>query len=462
MFPQIEIKHNIGNTIRIPNQLDVLIKTYTSSNAAIGATSVSVDNGNEFVGSNILLLLGSLAAGNAEIVTSSAHTGSAFTTSALIQNHARGELVQEISWDKIQIYKSSTIDGSYSQLGSDVPFQVTQMNTIVFDTAGLSSDYYKVRWKNSQSGLTSSFSDPISVLAYSQDSAGALFKSITTLMGIQENDTKITTPWLLESLDDARKVVWTKLYGVRQPQEEVFNFPIKVLAGSNFVPLPDDIDFTETDRSLLSARFIINNILVPYNMRYVPKRDWNQVSFYSTGGITTAEALTGATSITVNSVGDFAPQGGQANVATTDYDQTIIQISYTSIDYTTNELLGVTGLTRDIPVDTQIWVTASFSQPTAYTVYDGKIWFTSVVPGSMQGNNLYVDYYKRQVRIENLYDIIPEKYREIYKPYIRWAIKYRKDVTTPTSDPDLVKFQELLQAMYDNLYSGQSTIIITS
>ena len=80
----------------------------------------------------------------------------------------------------------------------------------------------------------------------------------------------------------------------------------------------------------------------------------------------------------------------------------------------------------------------------------------------MQGNNLYIDYYKVIDVVENLYQELPEHYREIYKWYLRYAIKYRKDISLPANDPDLKKFEELVQALFNNLYTGQDTCIITS
>ena len=48
MIPQIIIKHNIGNTLEIPNQLDVKVSTYLSANTSIGALALPVDNANDF------------------------------------------------------------------------------------------------------------------------------------------------------------------------------------------------------------------------------------------------------------------------------------------------------------------------------------------------------------------------------------------------------------------------------
>lgn len=463
MYPQIEIKHNIGNTIKIPNQIDSRAFTYTTTTTATGVTAIPVDNGNDFTsGSTILLLLSTFGAENAEFVTSASHSNTSFTTSATTQQHNRGEKIQQVKWDQINIFKSSTIGGTYTILGTSRTIQATQLNTIIDDSTGLTTDYYKVQWKNSITSEVSDFSEPISVLAYPTNSVGVLLKSVTTMFGISENDKSITPEFLIEVLNDAREYTESKLYGIRHAWRQEFDHKIKVLAGRNYVPLPDDIDFNETDRSVLAARFLTNNIMSPYNLLKIDKRSWNQMGFYSTGGICQTLANIGETTITLDSVGDFFPQGGSAQVATDLYTQTVMEIEYTGLDYATNQLTGVTGVTRAIPVDAQIWSRASLSQPMYYTVFENRMYFTSLIPDSMQGNNLYLDYYKKLVKVTNLYDELPEHYRELYKPYLRWAIKYRKDITLPTSDPDLVKFYELVESLFSNLYSGQDTVIVTS
>jgi len=461
-YPQIQIKHNIGNVIEIPNELNSKVFTYTSANVAIGATNIPVDNAVDFTSGVTLLLLGSIGAENAEFGYTSAKTDQSFTVTALKQPHNRGELVTLVNYDQVVILKSATIDGVYSTLQTATLY-VTQQKTIIFDTTGLTTDYYKVQWKNSQTSDVSPESDPISVLSYPENSAGSIIESVIFAMGVSPNDKTITTPFLISALNDARKFTQSNLYGIRHAWMQEFEYPLRVLAGSNFVNLPSDIDFKETDRSLLSARFIQGNVLAPYNLRYIDKRSWNQIAFQISGSTNTTEIGIGDATIDVNSIGDFPDStSGVAYIATTDFDQTMLQIAYTGIDIVNNQLTGVTGVDRVVPVGTQIWVTPTIAQPINYTVYDDKIVFDRIIPDSMQGNNCYIDYYKKIDKVENLYQELPEPYRDIYTWYLKWAIKYRKDITLSSSDPDLVKFNELVQALFNNLYTGQDTTIVTT
>jgi len=457
-YPQILIKHNIGNTIEIPNQLDIKTFTYLSANTAISGLALPVDNAIDFTTGSILLLVSSLGSESAEIINSTSHTNQSFVTAALTLPHSRGDIVQEIKFDQIVIHKNGVVLPL-----ATVNFQTTQQKTIYNDPTGTTADTYTVQWKNSLTSSVSTESTAISVLDYPENSVAEIIYPVLKSMGVSENDPKINIDFLLSAVDDARKFVQAKTYGIRQAWQHEFEFPIKILAGNNYVLLPDNIDFKETDRSLLAARFMIGNVLTPFNLRYIDKRSWNQIAFSVMGGETTVLAGIGAVSLTLNSVGDFPnTASGVAYVATTGFTQTIMQIAYTSVDLTTNQLLGVTGITRSIPVGTRVWSRPTISQPIYYTVFDDKLVFDRIIPDSMQGNNLYIDYYKKIEKVVNLYQVLDEHYREIYKWYLRYAIKYRKDISLDSNDPDLKKFESLVQALFDNLYSGQDSVIITS
>lgn len=462
-FPQIKIEHNIGNTITIPNQLDVKVFTYLSTDKPKTSLVLQGDNFSDFTsGISIPVLLSSLGSETAEIVISSSHAINDMVVSATTLAHSRGDSVKELNYDQVIVSWSSTVDGSYSILSTST-FQVSQQNTVIFHAAGLTTSFYKLQWKNSVSGSLSDYSDPISVDTYDPNSVAEIIYPVLRAMGVSENDPKINITFCISAVDDARKYTEGKLYGIRHGWQEMFEFPIMVLSGSNYVDLPDDIDFNETDRSMLAARFLIGNVLTPFNLRYIDKRTWNQVAWSVMGGTTMVTSGIGDPTITLDSVGDFnGSSSGVAYVATTAFTQTLMQVSYTGVDLSANQLTGVTGITRSIPVGTRVWSNPTIAQPIYYTVFENRLYFDRIVPDSMQGNNLYIDYYKKREPVVNLYQVLPEHYREIYKWYLRYAIKYRKDITLGNDDPDLKKFEDLVQALFNNLYTGQDTTIITS
>ena len=461
-FPQITIQHSVGNTITVPNQLDIRATTYTSDTIASGVTAVPVENAIDFTAGSILILLDEMGAENTEIVHSTANSVNSFTTVATTLDHLRGEAVQELAYDQILIQSAPTPTGSWTTVIT-TQFQVKQQETVIFHPAGTIATYYRVQWRNSLTGAVSDFSDPISVSTYPQTSVGSLIAPTLLAMGVSKDDPKITIEFCISAIQDGRLLTQTLLYGIRQPWQERFEFPTKLYAGTNFIPLPDDIDFQETDQSVLAARFLIDNILTPYNLKYIDKRSWNQIAFSVMGSTPVADVMIGATDIQLEDSGDFWDVNvGSVAVATTAFDQDIMWLTYTSNDKTTNTLHGVTGVTRAIPAGTQMWTRPTISQPIYYTVYSDRLVFDRVLPETMQGFNVYLDYYAQMVPVVNLYDVIPEHYREIYKWYLRFAIKYRKDIALPKDDPDLIRFQTLVKAVFDNLYTGQDTTVITT
>ena len=203
MFPQIEVQHSIGNTLTISNELDIRAVTYLSDNTDIAATNIPVENAIDFSTGTKLVMLDEIGAENAEIVTQTAVLPQAVTTLATLMAHNRGEAIQQLNYDQIVISRSSTIDGSYSAIATAV-MQVKQEKTIIFDSAGLSTDFYKVQWKNSLTAALSPLSDPISVSTYSSDTVGALIQPVLLAMGVSENDPKITTQFCISAIQDGR------------------------------------------------------------------------------------------------------------------------------------------------------------------------------------------------------------------------------------------------------------------
>jgi len=203
-FPQITIKHNIGNTIEVPNQLNTRAFTYLADNVAIGDVNLPVDNAIDFTAGAILVLVSSMGDENAEFGTVSSHTDQNFVVAGIDQAHNRGDMVQEVLFDQISVFKCAVIDGSYILVDTK-SFQVTQQSTILFDSTGLTTEFYKVQWKNSQTGALSDFSDPISVVTYPENSVAEIIFPVLNAMGVSEDDPKINSEFCISAVDDARK-----------------------------------------------------------------------------------------------------------------------------------------------------------------------------------------------------------------------------------------------------------------
>jgi cation transport regulator ChaB len=190
-------------------------------------------------------------------------------------------------------------------------------------------------------------------------------------------------------------------------------------------------------------------------MRYIDKKDWNNASFQKRYSTNVAEVSIGATSITMATTGDL-PLAGSIIFQSSDYITGPLSITYTGNNLNTNTLSGVTGVTRVIPISSQGWAYTALNYPRFYTVYDDKIVFDSAIPTQLNGVNLYIDYYKAYEDLYSLKDEIPEHYADIYKNYLRFAIKRRRDDTIGESDPDYVRFKKAAESIFSNDYLGIS------
>lgn len=454
--PLFTVNNSNGNYLNIPNQLVTLATTYLTRDTS-GASNVNVQNGLDFAVDQIALL-GIPGTETCESISRiSAITASLISFSTTYSfNHLVGEPISSLMYNQIVIESATSLTGTYSVLAT-ISFQFSSTNTIYYHAAGASTTAYRVKFKNSYSAVESGYSDPATSGSFDSTTAGYLINEVRALVG----NTSLPDEFFISAINDARKVVNTNFaYGRVNEWRQEFEYPIQMLAGRNYVDLPTDIDFNETNRTLLNARYARQSVAANLPIAYVDKRRWNSVAYQNRYSTTTGAVLTGATSIALTSTGDF-PASGTVFAATDDPTQSIISITYTGNNLATNTLTGVTGVTRDLPADCQIWAYSTFSYPFFFTVYDGRLWFERPIPTALQGKNLYLDYYKKMEDISYMSDVLPEHFRDCYRDYLKFAIKRRRDDSIGENDEDYKRFMSSLKVILGNPYTGQFQIVIT-
>jgi len=453
---QLTVKHNIGNTITVSNDMVLRVKTYLSDNYGVGSTAINVDNAQDFLATNIALFEG-IGQERAEFKAISSLTNTQITVAATIFAHNRGSAVYLSQYDQIVVEKATSLGGTYSVLGTYL-IQATQQNTLIQDNAGLSTSYYRVKFRNSVNSLESGYSSEATALPFGSQSVAAMLSTIRQQAGIADSDPRITTSFLIGALNDARDYVKNTMAGYKQGWLAEFEFPIQVHAGQNFVELPDNYDYNFTNNALLSVRYPRMGGLAPYPLTYIDKREWNSASYGLKYTYTSGTTLSGATTLNVTNIGDFSIYpSGTIFVATENFSQQIMQVNYTGVDLSTNTFTGCTGITRNIGDNVQIFAFPNFSIASFYTVYDNKIVFNRPIPDIMQAQNIYIDYYKAMEYITDINVVMDEPFKDIYKYYIRYAIKYARDNTIKMeTDPDFKMFDRLVLEWINNHYIGQT------
>jgi len=501
------------------------------------------------------VLVGSVGTENAEVVyvtaknsTSPNSTLTLLSGSQFNLTHNKGEKVQELAYDKILVRKINSAGTTVETLISP---NWTTNTTVYQDATGGTTDSYYIRFVYSYSiggkeeyYLWSNPSATVFPDTLTPDKAGFLTQQVRDAIGIQDTDPIITDLFLLQALNEARRIVDTDFtFGQQQEWRQDFEHPIQMLAGRNYVLLPDDIDFNETNRSLLNLKYSRGSNVAKFPIQYIDKRSWNAAAYQQTQSPTVSEVLSGATTLQLESTADF-PSAGSVTIATNSPTESIIYASYTGNDKARNILTGVTGLNRTIgnptisiaspavftlanhgllagesitltttgalptgltagtkyyvistglttdtfrvsttlngtavntsgtqsgthtvlktiPANTQAWAYPINAMPLYYTVWNGAIYFDRPIPPAMQGRNCYIDYYKKMVDIESLDETIPEHFRDIYKHFLRFAIKRRRDDGIGEEDPDYKRFIHAASSVFGNKYGGQNVRITT-
>lgn len=453
--PQLTVQCNTGNTLRIRNDIYYQSKTYTTSDVNIGSVSLPVDNATHFQSTNSNILFGILGQENSEVLRVNSIGNLVIgTTAATKFVHNRGESIQELLYDYVSIESATVQGGTYSIL-VEKPIDFTSNITSHQDNTSVTTMYYRVRFKNSITGMYTAYSEEATGFIMDETTVGYLISQVRNSVG----DTPATDEFLIAALNEARGIVDTDYrFGTINEWRQNFDYGINLVAGQNFVELPSTIDFTETTRSLLNARYTLSPLGSTTPLKYVDKRQWNTNQLISRVAYVNGDQLAGQTELSITNAGDFGRNGGTAYVAT-DGTGTTIRISYTGVNMVDNKLTGCI-LPVDINNGRQVWAMPFQTFPLSYTVFHGRIWFEKVIPDSLQGRVLYIDFYEKLTPITSLTDSLPEHFRSLYQHFLRFALKRRLDDNIGQTDSDYVRFDKAIKMVMSNSNNGQEIRII--
>lgn len=166
------------------------------------------------------------------------------------------------------------------------------------------------------------------------------------------------------------------------------------------------------------------------------------------------------TSIVLTSSGDF-DESGSISVSAVSVATTIDSIDYTANAEATNTLSGVTGIqTGGHTTGMDVWQSASFGLPTEYTVDNSYVIFSQPFSDDYAGENIWLDYYKKITKINSDADTFDEPFYEIYKPYLRYRIKLRKNPEIQReADDDYKSWIEKRESQVRKEFIGQDKFI---
>ena len=442
MLPRIKIKYGetIGVEVFIPfPDIQDSKKTFLSDDMSAG-TSVSVDSGADF-SANDYGIIGLNGVEKSEIVKVSSATASTITLSSTSSfAHNRGDAITFIPYNQIKIERST--DGtSYSALAT-VDIRADATETYYIDTTGESTYYYRAKFYNSTSALSSQISDVVIATGLAYNTVGAI-----KARALDQMDERIggiiTDSFLNESLWEARREVDN--LRKRWSWRTAFNNDIgNIVEGQYSISSPSTLRNPDSPQNILGLR--IGNR--GRDINYIDKQNfdrWYEGIYHTT---VATQPSVGQTTLVLTNVRDLDSSGSvEVGVDT---------ITYTSKSNSTNTLSGVpassTGsITVAHAVGVDAWQNVSYGEPTEYTIYENTLFFNVPFSSDFEGVNAFMDFYRTIVDYDSDSDTLDEPQVDMYVAYLKYKIKYKKkkgDIDRDT-DPDykdyLTKIGELVK-----------------
>lgn len=134
--------------------------TYITAKALSAQAVLLVQNASEF-SVNDFVVVGNSTEELSEIRKISIISGKTITLSANLNNtHSENTKITIIKYDQVKFYKADSFDGTYN-LVSTKDISIDERWTLYDESGALSTDYFKIRYYNSQTTDLSVFSDAI-------------------------------------------------------------------------------------------------------------------------------------------------------------------------------------------------------------------------------------------------------------------------------------------------------------
>lgn len=434
-------------------------KTFISVNAAAGVSTFTVENGLKFsVGE--YLIVGNVGAETSEIVrihTSTTPTAPLITLNAVTSfAHSRGERLLFIPYNQVVVQRSTDGGVNYSDLAT-IDLRVDTTEIYYNDATGLSTYYYRAKFKNSASSSVSEVSDGVIATGFVENSAGAIIRDALVSLGETMDPEVLTKEFLFRALDEGRDEIDLHQNIERWSFRTVFDYDAgNVLSGSHTLTVPTDLRDPNTFKNVLSVRVGRDNL----PLTQVDKRALND-HYRGVAHATIVTPITGAsTTLVLSSTGDF-DDSGAVTIAASTVAETLDTVDYTTNTVATATLSGVTGIADSKAAGIDVWQGASFGYPVEYTVYENKIVFSQPFEDDLAGENIWLDYYKKKTIANSEGDLLDEPFYRIYLPYMRYRIKLRKNPQMVNAeDADYVSWVEKREAQAAKEFTGQDIRIM--
>ena len=217
-----------------------LERTYLAEYTPEASATLNVKNTNGFATAKAILI-GKMGQERAEIMETDGVTPNDVVSLDGTTGfaHNADDPVYLLRYNKIRFYRSATIDGTYALLGTvDIDVDNEDLITRYDHAAGVSTDYYKVKYYNDISLEESNFSDAIRAEGYDTLTIGKVIDAVARR--VRDREYNILT--IEDYLDIAQEVNDDLITQRHKPYKFLKKVvALNTVAGQNYIAMPADL-----------------------------------------------------------------------------------------------------------------------------------------------------------------------------------------------------------------------------
>ncbi len=263
--------------------------------------------------------------------------------------------------------------------------------------------------------LSSTYSDPAPVDGYTIYSARAIIDDALGQIN-KETSEVLSDSFAFTQLDSFQTDVLKeqKRWSFMQKFDEIIG---QFNVGEWKIPMPTDIDDLNTTKSVYNIRVGTSGRLT-----WIDKAKWDDFIFNLAYTTLAVDLEIGATTMILTNSGDF----NHLTATNTDGSGNVI-IGANTYEYSANDVeTGILTLTTAITSDNtasagqDVFQNANQGLPNYYTIWGGYVYYWPITSAEYAGNNAFMDYYSKQLRISRDSDEIVVPDAVAASDYLQW------------------------------------------
>jgi len=405
---------------------------YLSSDEATGQTTISVDNGINFV-SGDYVLIGEFGGSTSEIrtLTSGGTDTTIVLSSATDFDHFIGTKITKIPYTKVAFYRATTLTGTKTQLGTDVSISANRIYTeYQDDTNTIGYAFFQF----TDGTDDSEYSSGVSYSGNNIKSAQAIISRAIDMTGVGFSSEFATKDQLFSDFNEAQQEI-----------SQTKDWPFEQVEGTLNADT-NDVEF-DLDDLTYTPKYGYTNEAISYvlfgtkPLSYISPEEWN--NFYVDKPNTTlaSDTAVGAITMTLTDSTEFAEVG----VVYVGSDAVI----YTANDETTGILSGIPAsgdgsITAIVSSGEKVWQDIEPGEPTYYTISMNKLKLDVPVDENLDNYKIKISYFREIPDVENYMDTTIVPFFRAISDYIAYKIELRRK-NTVLSDKHYQNFLIKLQ-----------------